>query len=75
MYAGGRYRLAKYDAPAMFSAIDREDDRWDLLIGAKRQFANRVWLDLQYLHVWNTSTVPAMEYERNRISLSAIYEF
>jgi hypothetical protein len=74
-YAGGRYRFGKYDDPDLASGLDREDDRWDLLVGAKCQLTDRVWLDLYYLHVWNTSTVPAMEYDRNRVSLSAICEF
>lgn len=74
-YTGGRYRFAKYDDPSGFSTIDHEDDRWDLLVGAKRQLANGLWLDLSYLHVWNTSTQPDFEFDRNRVSLSAIYEF
>ncbi len=74
-YAGGRYRFAKYEDPAMFSGIEREDDRWDLLVGVKRRFSDRAWLDLQYLRVWNASTIPGFEFDRNRVSLSAIYEF
>jgi hypothetical protein len=73
-YAGGCYRFTKYDEPDM-AGVYREDDRWDLLVGVKRRFVERVWLDLQYLHTWNTSSLPDYEFDRNRVSLSVIYEF
>lgn len=74
-YADGRYRFAKYDDLSFFQAVEREDDRWDLLVGVKRRFTERTWLDLNYLRIWNASNDPVFEFDRNRVSLTAIYEF
>jgi tetratricopeptide (TPR) repeat protein len=74
-YAGGRYRLGKYDDPAFLSTTDREDDRWDLFVGVRRKFGDRFGVDLQYLYVRNDSNEAFYDYDRNRVSLSGTLEF
>ncbi|MBN2163823.1 MAG: tetratricopeptide repeat protein [Pontiellaceae bacterium] len=74
-YAGGRYRVAYYDDP-LFAGIDeREDTRMDFFIGAKKQLTESLQIDLKYLYVKNDSNNTTYEYERNRVNLTATYEF
>ena len=74
VYAGGRYRLMQYDDPGVAATDEREDDRFDLFIGAKRYITDRLLLDLRYLYVQNNSN-NGNEYERNRLNLTATFEF
>jgi hypothetical protein len=76
-YAGGRYRLGKYDEPGTGIATDpdRDDNRWDLFAGVRRKFGDRFGVDLQYLYVRNDSNVAFYDYDRNRVSLSGTLDF
>ncbi|NLX25343.1 MAG: tetratricopeptide repeat protein [Lentisphaerae bacterium] len=74
-YAGGRYRMADYDDPDLFSTTEREDDRWDLVVGVKKSVSERLMLDLQAMHIRNDSNSAAYDYERNRVSLTATFKF
>lgn len=74
-YAGGRYRLGKYDAPAFFGTTDREDNRYDLFVGVRRRFGDRFGVDLQYLYVRNDSNEASYDYDRNRVNLTGTLEF
>ena len=68
-YAGGRYRKAKYDDSA------RTDERWDLFVGARKKLSDQLGLGLEYLYVDNSSTKVQYDYARNRVALTATYEF
>ncbi len=74
-YAGGRYRTVKYDDPDFGLTDEREDDRWDVFIGARRQLTEQLTLDLQYLHIRNDSNTALNDYDRNRLNLTATFEF
>ncbi len=74
-YAGGRYRMANYDDPDLFSTTERDDDRWDLVVGVKKSLSERLMLDLQAMHIRNDSNSAVYDYERNRVSLTATFKF
>jgi hypothetical protein len=73
-YVGGRYRLTNYKAAALGSS-QREDNRWDFIIGAKRRLTENCMLDLRYQYIRNDSNLGVSDYNRNRISLTATVEF
>jgi opacity protein-like surface antigen len=74
-YAGGRYRRLTYDDPDFGFMNEQEDDRWDVFIGAKRKLTDQLTMDLQYLHIQNDSNMALNDYNRNRLNLTATYEF
>ncbi|MBN2704045.1 MAG: tetratricopeptide repeat protein [Pontiellaceae bacterium] len=73
-YAGARYRMADYDDPDS-SNTEREDDRWDFVVGVKKSVSERLMLDLQAMHIRNDSNSALYDYERNRVSLTATFKF
>ena len=73
-YAGGRYRLSNYDDSTVGNP-EREDERWDLLIGAKKQLTESWLIDLRYQYIRNDSNIANYDYDRQRTSLTATFKF
>jgi tetratricopeptide (TPR) repeat protein len=73
-YAGGRYRLTNYEEPSA-GASEREDNRFDFILGAKRRIAKNCTLDLRHQYIRNDSNIGISDYTRHRTSLTATFEF
>lgn len=75
-YIGGRCRLSDYADPnPVVSPNSRDDERWDLILGAKKQITEHWLLDLRHHYIRNDSNIANYDYERQRTSLTAIFEF
>jgi tetratricopeptide (TPR) repeat protein len=73
-YAGGRYRLTNYE-DAFGTNPEREDHRFDLIVGARRQIAKNLSLDLRHQYIRNDSNVSVSDYKRHRTALTATLKF
>lgn len=73
-YAGGRYRLTNYE-DSNGGNPEREDHRFDVIVGAKRQMTANWTLDLSHQYVRNDSNIAVSDYKRHRTALTATLEF
>ncbi len=73
-YATGRFRLTNYE-DATFGNPEREDQRWDLIVGARRRITKRCTLDLRHQYIRNDSNIAISDYNRHRTSLAAVFDF
>lgn len=73
-YAAGRFRLTNYE-DAIGTNPEREDQRWDLIVGARRRITERCTLDLRHQYIRNDSNIATSDYNRHRTSLAAVFDF
>lgn len=73
-YVTGRYRLYNYQ-DAWGIDPEREDNRCDLIVGARRRIAKNCTLDLRHQYVRNDSNIGISDYKRHRTSLTATFKF
>ena len=73
-YGNARFRLTNYE-DATFGNPEREDERWDFVVGARRSITKRCTLDLRHQYIRNDSNIAFSDYNRHRTSLSAVFDF
>lgn len=73
-YAAGRFRLTNYE-DALGGNPEREDLRWDLIVGARRRITKHCMLDLRHQYIRNDSNIAISDYNRHRTSLAAVFDF